>query len=446
MGRNFRDMVYPGLYAVLLIFLPHSYHLSVYEAARLVLLAAALLWLAYGRDGRGGLALVSAPLVLVFCAVQFDPQALGQSGAEDPWPAGLYRFLLIFLAAVLAVFLVLGRRGEAMPHPALGRFDKWVLWTGIFAVAFYAAAGLFSAEVSLEKTLVVGLLFLSYIILYLSARRALSEPGRSRRFTVSLAVLAAAAAIVVAVKLSFAFYLYKNGESLLKGRDYRGGIAVLKMAERMGDTLSVKPLGVKIHYGLAEAYGHTKEVEEALREIREVLAIDKDYLPALKLAGKHHLSRRDWKNAAGSFEKAYNLDKADTSYFPGMALAYAHLGYVEKGRFLSQYQGDLSRSVRGWYNKLILSWALNKWGRYSEARKLAEDAVQRVDPSMRYLAYTELGISLEGLGMAREAKSSYAKAVKLDPEKSVVARACLERLNSAAGADETGRAGQRGRQ
>lgn len=420
------------IYPILILFLFNSYHLSVNELARLVLLGAAFYWMAV-REGKWYDRTVAlAPLLVVFCAAQFDPQS-GQipSVALDIGP-GVYRIIFFILVFAQTALLVLSRFKKPPSIKNFARLDKWAVWSGISAIIAYSVSSLTLSNRVPGQILTVDLLFFSYIALYISTRQVFLEPLRVKKFVRSLMILFALTALVVISRLSLSTYLYNTGESLLKEGDYHGACVVLKMAGKLNRTLAVKALDIKVHYNLGLCYLSEKNNEAAFREIGEVLAMDPHYASGLKLMGMYYVSQRDWENAVKYFEEVHKIDKSDTSYFPSLALAYAHLEYTERGRFLSQYQGNLG-SVHGWYNGLILSVALNKWKRYDEARKLAENAVLRVSPSLLYLAYTELGLALEGKKMTGEAEANYRKAIRLAPTKSFVAYTRLEKLCSISG-------------
>lgn len=167
-----------------------------------------------------------------------------------------------------------------------------------------------------------------------------------------------------------------------------------------------QPKGVEARISLAELYGSSGDLEEAIRELTHALDRGAEKAPTLVLRGAFHAQAQQGKDAEQDFREAI---KQDPSYWP----AYRYLGVtrLRKGagrEAIAVLREAHSLAPQDPESALFLGEALLAQGELDEGRQVLSVAVELGPRDPR--GYLLLGRLLDRLGRTEEAMAMHRKA------------------------------------
>ena len=90
--------------------------------------------------------------------------------------------------------------------------------------------------------------------------------------------------------------------------------------------LKDQPNNLEIKTKLAASYHYQEQLEPAERLLNEVLAVDKNYLPALLELGQIRSQQQNWKAARDLYQRAIDAEPDNASAHLGLGNALTQLG------------------------------------------------------------------------------------------------------------------------
>ncbi|PKQ15033.1 MAG: hypothetical protein CVT67_11215 [Actinobacteria bacterium HGW-Actinobacteria-7] len=136
------------------------------------------------------------------------------------------------------------------------------------------------------------------------------------------AIIAAVAVVVVLMGayLGYAVWASNRAEKATSPAERAIGSFVAKVRKNPND--------INARMQLAQAYSVAGREREAIQQYREVLKVDKEYVPALSGIGFSSLKEKEYKTAEGYFRKIVDLigGKVDSGREASLESAYFYLG------------------------------------------------------------------------------------------------------------------------
>jgi tetratricopeptide (TPR) repeat protein len=181
------------------------------------------------------------------------------------------------------------------------------------------------------------------------------------------------------------------------------------LIDRLTQYLEADPKAWHMRYNLALALTHKGELDEALAQFQQVLAVSPKHMESLINMGGIHLSRNQPDLALKAFTKA--LSVWDTPLVrANLAVAYMQLGQLEEAeRHLRQVLEAKSDMPDAWAN---LGSCLLQQGKMLESIEASQKAVELMDTFA--VAHNNLAAAFWELNRLEEAKAHAQKALELD--------------------------------
>lgn len=167
---------------------------------------------------------------------------------------------------------------------------------------------------------------------------------------------------------------------------------------------------VQEHHNLGLAFLLTEMYEEALREFRHIIQIDKTNIKAYFYIGLIYFRLKDYEKALQSFEELLKLGIGNIALFNNIALTYERLNNYERAdEFYERALKIEPENAKILANYGILSFKMNLFSEAEERIKMA----LKIDQNLKYASFFLALVYFEN-GMVSEATNILFSLIKQD--------------------------------